>query len=130
MYNDTVLDYFSNPRNVGEIKDPSGVGSVGNPVDGDKITVYVKIKDDTLVDIKFKTFGCAAAIAASSMMTVMAMGKTLQEALKIKNDDVAEALGGLPPKKLQCSNIAADALHKAIADYQGDGKPINGVIIR
>ncbi|HWR55762.1 MAG TPA: iron-sulfur cluster assembly scaffold protein [Negativicutes bacterium] len=118
MYNDTVLDYFSNPRNVGEIKDADGVGSVGNPVDGDKITIYIKVKDDTLADVKFKTYGCAAAIAASSMVTVMASGKTLSEALRIKNEDVAEALGGLPPKKLQCSNIAADALHQAIADYQ------------
>jgi nitrogen fixation NifU-like protein len=102
---------------VGEIKDADGVGSVGNPVDGDKIKIYIKIKDDTLADVKFKTFGCAAAIAASSMVTVMAMGKTLQEALQITNEAVAEALGGLPPNKLQCSNIAADALHKAIEDY-------------
>lgn len=120
MYNDTVLDYFSNPRNVGEIKDADGVGTVGNPVDGDKITIYIKVKDDALADIKFKTFGCAAAIAASSMVTVMAMGKRLQEALQIRNEDVAEALGGLPPKKLQCSNIAADALHKAIANYRAN----------
>jgi len=118
MYNDMVLDHFSDPRNVGEIKDADGKGSVGNPVDGDKITIYIKVKDDTLVDVKFKTYGCAAAIAASSMVTVMAIGKKLSEALKIKNEDVAEALGGLPPKKLQCSNIAADALHQAIADYQ------------
>ena len=117
MYNDTVLDYFSNPRNVGEIKDADGVGSVGNPVDGDKIKIYIKIKDDTLADVKFKTFGCAAAIAASSMVTVMAIGKTLTEALRLTNEDVAEALGGLPPNKLQCSNIAADALHKAIEEY-------------
>lgn len=120
MYNDTVLDYFSNPRNVGDIKDADGKGSVGNPVDGDKIMLYIKVKDNTLTDVKFKTFGCAAAIAASSMVTVMAMGKTLEEALKIRNEDVAEALGGLPPKKLQCSNIAADALHKAIEDYRSN----------
>ncbi len=117
MYNDTVLDYFSNPRNVGEIKDADGVGSKGNPVDGDKITIYIKISNGTLTDVKFKTFGCAAAIAASSMLTEMAMKKTLQEALQIKNEDVAEALGGLPPNKLKCSNVAADALHMAIADY-------------
>jgi len=117
VYNDTVLDYFSNPRNVGEIKEADGVGSVGNPVDGDKIKIYIKIKDDTLADVKFKTFGCAAAIAASSMVTVMAIGKTLTEALRLTNEDVAEALGGLPPNKLQCSNIAADALHKAVEEY-------------
>lgn len=117
MYNDTVLDYFSNPRNVGEIKNADGVGSIGNPVDGDKITIYIKVKNNILVDVKFKTFGCAAAIAASSMLTEMAMGKILKEALQITNKDVADALGGLPAPKLNCSNIAADALHKAIANY-------------
>ncbi|TWH48683.1 Fe-S cluster assembly scaffold protein NifU [Sporomusa sp. KB1] len=120
MYNDRVLDHFSNPRNVGEIEAADGIGSVGNPVDGDRITIYIKIKDNTLADVKFKTFGCAAAIAASSMVTVMTIGKTLKEALQIRNEDVAEALGGLPPNKLRCSNIAADALHQAIADYLND----------
>lgn len=118
MYNDTVLDHFSNPRNVGEIKDADGTGSVGNPVDGDKITVYIKVKEDKLADVKFRTFGCAAAIAASSMVTVLAIGKTLDEALQITNEDVAAALDGLPPKKLRCSNIAADALHIAIKKYR------------
>ncbi|WP_028972409.1 Fe-S cluster assembly scaffold protein NifU [Sporomusa ovata] len=120
MYNDKVLDHFSNPRNVGEIEAADGIGSVGNPVDGDRITIYIKIKDNTLADVKFKTFGCAAAIAASSMVTVMAIGKTLNEALQITNEDVAEALDGLPPNKLRCSNIAADALHRAITDYLND----------
>ncbi len=118
MYNDTVLDHFSNPRNIGEIAEASGVGSVGNPVDGDRITIYIKVADNCLTDIKAKVFGCAAAIAASSMVTVLAQGKTLTEALQITNEAVAEALQGLPPNKLRCSNIAADALHNAIADYQ------------
>lgn len=122
MYNDTVLDYFSNPRNVGEIKDADGVGSTGNPVDGDKITIYIKVKDNTLADVKFKTYGCAAAIAASSMLTEMAIGKTLEEAQRITNENVAEALGGLPPNKLRCSNVAADALHIAIENYRGQQK--------
>ncbi|WP_425057846.1 Iron-sulfur cluster assembly scaffold protein IscU [Sporomusa carbonis] len=117
MYNDTVLDHFSNPRNIGEIADADGIGTVGNPIDGDWITVYVKIKDNVLTDVKVKTFGCAAAIAASSMLTVMAIGKTVKEALQITNEAVAEALDGLPPKKIKCSNIAADALHNAVLDY-------------
>lgn len=117
MYNDTVLDHFSNPRNIGEIAGADGIGTVGNPIDGDRITIYVKIKDNRLTDVKAKTFGCAAAIAASSMVTVMAMGKTVTEALKLTNQAVAAALDGLPPKKIKCSNIAADALHNAIADH-------------
>lgn len=118
MYNDTVLDHFSNPRNIGEVAEASGVGSVGNPVDGDRITIYIKVADNCLTDIKAKVFGCLAAIAASSMVTVLAQGKTLTEALQITNEAVAEALQGLPPNKLRCSNIAADALHNAIVDYQ------------
>lgn len=117
MYNDIVLDHFSNPRNAGELEDANGAGNSGNSSDGDRITVYIKVIDNKLADIKFKTFGCGAAIAASSMLTVIAMGKTLEEALKITNDDIAEALGGLPPQKLKCSNIAADALHDAINNY-------------
>lgn len=117
MYNDTVLDHFSNPRNIGEIADADGIGTVGNPIDGDLITLYIKIDDNVLTDVKVKTFGCAAAIAASSMVTVMAYGKTVPEALAITNEAVAAALDGLPPKKIRCSNIAADALHNAIADY-------------
>jgi nitrogen fixation NifU-like protein len=118
LYNDTVLDHFSDPRNVGEIKDADGVGEVGNPVDGDTIKIYIKVDGDRLTDVKFKTFGCGAAIAASSMVTVMAIGKTIEEALKIRNEDVSEALGGLPEQKLKCSNIAADALHEAIKNYR------------
>ncbi|SMC32498.1 iron-sulfur cluster assembly scaffold protein [Sporomusa malonica] len=117
MYNDTVLDHFSDPRNIGEIADADGIGTMGNPLDGDLITIYVKIKDNVLTEVKVKTFGCAAAIAASSMVTVMASGETVKAALQITNEAVAEALGGLPPKKIKCSNIAADALHNAIADY-------------
>jgi nitrogen fixation NifU-like protein len=113
-----VLDHFSDPRNVGEIKDADGVGEVGNPVDGDTIKIYIKVDGDRLTDVKFKTFGCGAAIAASSMVTVMAIGKTIEEALKIRNEDVSEALGGLPEQKLKCSNIAADALHEAIKNYR------------
>jgi nitrogen fixation protein NifU and related proteins len=118
MYNDTVLDHFSDPRNVGQLADADGIGETGNPVDGDKITIYIKVENDTIFDIKFKTFGCGAAIAASSMVTVMAKGKTLSEALSISNAAVAVALGGLPEQKLRCSNIAADALHNAILDYE------------
>lgn len=118
MYNDIVMDHFSNPRNPGEILNADGVGHAGNSADGDRITIYIKIVDDIIADIKFKTFGCGAAIAASSIVTVMAKGKTLDEALKISNDDVAKALGGLPPQKLKCSNVAADALHIAIENFK------------
>ena len=117
MYSEKVLDHFKNPRNVGEIPDADGVGTVGNPVCGDMMTIYIKVKDDRIEDIKFKTFGCGAAIATSSMTTEMAKGKTLEEALKITRQDVADALGGLPPVKMHCSNLAADALHAAIKDY-------------
>jgi len=125
MYSDLVKDHFMNPRNVGEIPDANGVGEVGNPVCGDMMTVYVKVKDDRVNDIKFKTFGCGAAIAVSSMVTEMAKGKTVSEAMKITNKDVAHALGGLPKNKLHCSNLGADALHKALADYldRKAGKP-------
>lgn len=116
-YSSIVLDHFKNPRNVGDIPDADGVGEVGNPVCGDIMNVYIKVADDRIADIKFKTFGCGAAIAVSSMITEMAKGKTLEEAMKIKNADVAEALGGLPPNKLHCSNLGADALHGAIKNY-------------
>jgi nitrogen fixation NifU-like protein len=116
-YSPTVMDHFKNPRNVGEILQPDGVGEVGNPVCGDMMSVYIKVENDRLADVKFKTFGCGAAIAVSSMITEMAKGKTLEEAMKISNADVAEALGGLPPNKLHCSNLGADALHSAIKDY-------------
>jgi len=116
-YSDTVMDHFKNPRNVGEIPDADGVGEVGNPVCGDIMNVYIKVADNRLADVKFKTFGCGAAIAVSSMITEMAKGKTLDEAMKISNKDVAQALGGLPPNKLHCSNLGADALHSAIKNY-------------
>ena len=106
-----------NPRNVGEIPDADGVGTVGNPVCGDLMTVYIKVEDNRLKDVKFKTFGCGAAIATSSMTTELAKGKTIEEALKITRGDVAESLGGLPAIKMHCSNLAADALHAAIKDY-------------
>jgi len=117
MYSEKVIDHFRNPRNVGEIPDADGVGTVGNPVCGDLMTIYIKVKDDRIVDLKFKTFGCGAAIATSSMTTELARGKTLDEALKITRSDVANNLGGLPPIKMHCSNLAADALHAAIDDY-------------
>jgi nitrogen fixation NifU-like protein len=117
-YSEIVLDHFKNPRNVGEIPDADGVGEVGNPVCGDMMNVYIKVTDNRLADVKFKTFGCGAAIAVSSMITEMAKGKTLEEAMKITNADVAQALGGLPPNKLHCSNLGADALHSAIKNYQ------------
>lgn len=118
MYTDKVMDHFENPRNVGEIADADGVGQVGNPTCGDIMKIYLKIDNDVITDIKFKTFGCGAAIATSSMVTEMAKGKTIEEALKLSNKAVAEALGGLPPKKMHCSNLAADALHAAIENYR------------
>ncbi|MBI4814393.1 MAG: Fe-S cluster assembly scaffold protein NifU [Methanobacterium sp.] len=118
MYSEKVMDHFSNPRNVGEIEDASGVGTEGNPVCGDLMTIYIKVEDDIITDVKFKTFGCGAAIATSSMITEMAMGKTIDEALKITRNDVADELEGLPPVKMHCSNLAADALKAAIEDYK------------
>lgn len=117
FYSEKVMEHFQHPRNVGEIPDADGIGEVGNPVCGDMMTFYIKVKDNRLVDIKFKTFGCGAAIAVSSMVSEMAMGKTIEEALKITNELVAQELGGLPPNKMHCSNLGADALHKAIEDY-------------
>ncbi len=117
MYTPKVMEHFSNPHNVGEIPDADGIGEVGNPVCGDMMTIYLKIKDNKIEDIKFKTFGCAAAIATSSIITEMARGKTLEDALKITRNDVAKELGGLPPQKLHCSNLAADALKLAIENY-------------
>jgi len=118
MYSTKVMDHFMNPRNVGEIADADGVGTVGNPVCGDMMTLYIKINDGRIEDIKFKTFGCGAAIATSSMITELAKGKTLDEALKLEREDVADALDGLPPIKMHCSNLAADALQAAIKDYR------------
>ena len=117
MYSEKVMDHFRSPRNVGEIADADGVGTVGNPICGDLMTVYVRIKDNVITDVKFKTFGCAAAIATSSMITELAKGRNLQDALKITRGDVADSLGGLPPIKMHCSNLAADALHAAIKNY-------------
>lgn len=117
MYSEKVMDHFRNPRNVGEIPDADGVGTVGNPVCGDLMAMYIKVKDNRIIDIKFKTFGCGAAIATSSMTTELAKGKTLEEASKITRADVAESLDGLPTQKMHCSNLAADALKAAINDY-------------
>lgn len=117
-YSKEVMDHFTAPRNVGEIKDADGKGEIGNPTCGDMMTFYIKVKDNILEDIKFKTFGCGAAIAVSSMVSEMAKGKTLDVALKITNKDVAKELGGLPKNKLHCSNLGADALHAAIEDYK------------
>ena len=118
MYSKTVMDHFRNPRNVGVIDDAAGVGEVGNPLCGDMMTIYLKIKDEQIEDIKFQTFGCGSAIAISSMITEIAKGKSLAEAKKITNKDVAVALEGLPKNKLHCSNLGADALQLAIQDYE------------
>ena len=118
VYSDKVMEHFMHPRNVGEIENADGVGEVGNPVCGDMMTFYIKVKDEHLEDIKFKTFGCGAAIAVSSMVSEMAMGKTLEEALKITPQSVADELEGLPKQKFHCSNLGAQALHAAIEDYR------------
>jgi nitrogen fixation protein NifU and related proteins len=128
MYTEKVMGHFKNPQNMGEIPDADGVGTVGNPVCGDLMTIYIKVKDKKLADIKFKTFGCGAAIATSSMTTELAKGKTLEEAMKISRVDVAGSLGGLPPVKMHCSNLAADALHAAIKDYYSKQEIKNEVI--
>lgn len=118
MYSKTVMDHFNNPRNTGVIEDADGIGEVGNPVCGDMMTFYIKVKDNRLEDVKFQTFGCVAAIAVSSIVSEMATGKTLEEAKKINNKLVAETLGGLPPNKMHCSNLGAEALTLAINNYQ------------
>jgi len=117
-YSEKVMDHFMNPRNVGQIDNADGEGTVGNPICGDLMTFYIKVDSSRLADVKFKTFGCGAAIAVSSMVSEMAKGKTLDEAMKITNKMVAGELGGLPKNKLHCSNLGADALHKAIEDYR------------
>ncbi|HZK18501.1 MAG TPA: Fe-S cluster assembly scaffold protein NifU [Clostridia bacterium] len=117
MYNEKVIDHFTNPRNVGEISDADGIGEVGNRVCGDTTILFIKVKDNIIQDVKFKTFGCGAAIASSSMLTELVKGKTLEEARHITSNAVADALDGLPPKKHHCSNIAAEALQAAIEDY-------------
>jgi len=117
-YSDKVMDHFRNPRNVGVIADADGVGKEGNPMCGDIMELFIKVTDDTIVDVKFRTFGCGAAIATSSMITEMVKGKSIDEALRISNKAIAEALDGLPAKKMHCSVLAADALKKAVADYR------------
>jgi nitrogen fixation NifU-like protein len=124
VYSKKVMDHFMNPRNVGEIENADGVGEVGNPVCGDLMTFYIKVKKNRLEDVKFKTFGCGAAIAVSSMVSEMAKGKTLEEAMKITPRSVADELEGLPKQKFHCSNLGAQALNKAIKDYmskKGEG---------
>jgi nitrogen fixation protein NifU and related proteins len=118
MYNKVVMDHFRNPRNVGVIENADGIGEVGNPLCGDMMTIYLKITDEKIEDIKFQTFGCGSAIAVSSMLTEIAKGKPIAEAKQITNKDVAKALEGLPKNKLHCSNLGADALHMAIQDYE------------
>jgi len=117
-YSDKVMEHFMNPKHVGVLKDADGVGKVGNPVCGDMMSFYIKVEEDRIKDIRFQTFGCGAAIAVSSMVSEMALGKTLDEAMQITNDDVAEELGGLPKNKHHCSNLGADALHEAIKNYR------------
>ncbi|MCL2679703.1 MAG: Fe-S cluster assembly scaffold protein NifU [Dehalococcoidia bacterium] len=118
VYSDKIMDHFTNPRNVGEIPDADGVGEVGNPVCGDMMTFYIKVRDNRIEHVKFKTFGCGAAIAVSSMTSVMATGKTLEEAMQITPQGVADELGGLPKVKFHCSNLGADALHLAVNNYR------------
>ena len=126
IYSEKVMEHFMTPRNVGEIENPDGVGEEGNPVCGDMMTFYIKVKDNRLEDVKFKTFGCGAAIAVSSMVSEMAIGKTLEEAKKITPQLVAEELEGLPKNKFHCSNLGAQALRKAIEDYENKKKAQGG----
>ncbi len=120
------MEHFMNPHNVGVIENPDGYGKVGNPVCGDLMEIFIRVRDDVIEDIRFRTFGCGSAIATSSMVTDLAKGKTLDEALKITRDDVATELDGLPPRKMHCSNLAADALHAAIRDYREKQKTGEG----
>ncbi|MDR3281457.1 MAG: Fe-S cluster assembly scaffold protein NifU [Endomicrobium sp.] len=122
FYSEKVMDHFLNPRNVGEIKNADGIGEVGNPICGDMMTFYIKVRDNRIKEVKFKTFGCGAAIAVSSMVSEMALGKTLEEAMNLTNSNVAKALGGLPSNKIHCSNLGAEALHKAIENYKSKFK--------
>ena len=126
VYSEKVMEHFMNPRNVGEIENPDGVGEEGNPVCGDMMTFYIKVKDNRLDDVKFKTFGCGAAIAVSSIVSEMAKGKTLEEAMKITPRSVADELEGLPKNKFHCSNLGAQALNKAIKDYLSKKKKAEG----
>jgi nitrogen fixation NifU-like protein len=121
-YSKKVMEHFMNPRNVGVIDNPDGYGKVGNPVCGDLMEIFIKVKDDIITDIKFRTFGCGSAIATSSMVTEIAKGKHVDDAMKITRQNVADELEGLPPQKMHCSNLAADALHEAIKDYKNKKK--------
>ncbi len=116
-YSEKVMDHFMNPRNVGSLENPDGIGRIGNPVCGDIMEFQIKVEDERIADVKFKTFGCGAAIAVSSMVSELAKGKTLEEAMQITNRMVAKELDGLPKNKMHCSNLGADALHKAIIDF-------------
>ncbi len=118
MYSEKVMDHFTNPRNVGDLPDADGIGETGSFKCGDTMKLYIKVKNDRIEDVKFQTFGCGAAIASSSMLTEIVKGRTVDEAAQVSNQDVANELGGLPPMKLHCSNLAADALQNAIADYK------------
>lgn len=122
MYSDKLMEHFRNPKNMGKMKNPDGVGKVGNPVCGDVMYLYIRVKNDRIADIKWETFGCAAAIGTSSIITELAKGKTLGEALKITKQDVADELGGLPPIKMHCSVLSTDALKGAIKDYRSKQK--------
>ena len=130
-YSEIVIDHYTNPRNVGKIEDASGVGEVGNPVCGDIMKMYIKVENNVITDVKFKTFGCGAAIASSSVTTELIKGKTIEEALALKNSDVVDSLGGLPPVKLHCSVLAEEAIHSAIADYyRKEGKLTEEEIVK
>ena len=130
MYSKKVMDHFMKPRNVGEITDADGVGEVGNPVCGDVMTFYIRVKNGIITDVRFKTFGCGAAIAVSSIVSEMAKGKTVEEAMKITNKSVVDELGGLPPLKLHCSNLGADALRKALENYLAKKKVVTIRLLR
>ena len=127
VYSDKVMEHFCNPRNIGEMANPDGIGHVGNPVCGDIMELYIRVKDNIITDAKFKTFGCGAAIATSSMVTEMVKGKSIDEALRISNRAVAEALGGLPAVKMHCSVLAEEALQSAINDYREKANLVNQV---
>ena len=130
-YSEIVIDHYTNPRNVGKIEDASGVGEVGNPVCGDIMKMYIKVENNVITDVKFKTFGCGAAIASSSVTTELIKGKTIEEALALKNSDVVDSLGGLPSVKLHCSVLAEEAIHSAIADYyRKEGKLTEEEIVK
>jgi len=122
MYSELVMEHFTNPRNVGVIEDADGVGKVGNPLCGDVMEMFIKVEDNRIADVKFRTFGCGAAIATSSIATEMIKGKSIDEAVQLSNKAVAEALGGLPAQKMHCSNLAAEAVHSAIEDYKSKQK--------